>query len=28
MARDVRTMRATEPEDALGTPVSPPKPKH
>ena len=28
MARDVRTMRATEPEDALGTPLGPPKPKH
>lgn len=27
MARDVRTMRATEPEDALGTPTGPP-PKH
>ncbi len=28
MARDVRAMRATEPEDALGTPLGPPKPKH
>ena len=27
MARDVRAMRATEPEDALGTPLGPP-PKH
>jgi hypothetical protein len=28
MARDVRTMRATEPQDALGNPVAPPKAKH
>ena len=28
MARDVRTMRAAEPQDALGNPVSPPKRKH
>jgi hypothetical protein len=28
MARDVRAMRAAEPQDALGTPVSPPKRKH
>jgi hypothetical protein len=27
MARDVRTMRAAEPQDALGNPVGPPKPK-
>ena len=27
MARDVRTMRASEPEDALGTPLGP-RPKH
>jgi len=27
MARDVRAMRAAEPQDALGTPVGPPKPK-
>ena len=27
MARDVRTMRAAEPEDALGTPLGP-RPKH
>ena len=25
MARDVRTMRAAEPQDALGNPVSPPR---
>jgi hypothetical protein len=25
MARDVRTMRANEPEDALGTPLRPPR---
>ena len=29
MARDVRAMRAAEPQDALGTPLGPPsKPKH
>ena len=27
MARDVRAMRTTEPQDALGTPLGPPKPK-
>jgi hypothetical protein len=27
MARDVRSMRAAEPQDALGTPLGPP-PKH
>jgi hypothetical protein len=28
MARDVRAMRAAEPQDALGAPLGPPKPKH
>jgi len=28
MARDVRAMRTAEPEDALGTPLGPPKSKH
>jgi hypothetical protein len=28
MARDVRAMRAAAPQDALGTPLGPPKPKH